>query len=48
VAHRRIRTLTREGEEDIVQGSDGTRYLRLENLDTSNGPLLKVWLSDAP
>jgi hypothetical protein len=36
------------GRAQIVQGSDGTRYLRLENLDTSNGPLLKVWLSDAP
>jgi hypothetical protein len=32
----------------VLQGPDGRRYLRLENLDTSNGPLLKVWLADAP
>ena len=36
------------GTAKIVQTSDGVRYLRLEDLDTSNGPLLKVWLSDAP
>lgn len=27
---------------------DGSRVLRLENLDTSNGPDLNVWLTDAP
>lgn len=27
---------------------DGSRVLRLENLRTSDGPLLKVWLTDAP
>ncbi|MBF6287089.1 DM13 domain-containing protein [Nocardia cyriacigeorgica] len=27
---------------------DGSRVLRLENLDTSDGPDLHVWLSDAP
>jgi hypothetical protein len=27
---------------------DGSRVLRLEDLDTSDGPLLKVWLTDAP
>ncbi len=27
---------------------DGSRVLRLEDLDTSNGPLLKVWITDAP
>lgn len=36
------------GTARIVQTSDGARYLRLEDLDTSNGPVLKVWLSDAP
>ena len=39
---------TTTGTASIVQTSDGARYLRLENLDTSNGPLLKVWLSNAP
>jgi hypothetical protein len=28
--------------------SNGNRYLRLDDLDTSNGPLLKVWLTDVP
>jgi hypothetical protein len=32
----------------VLHTGDGARYLRLDNLDTSNGPLLKVWLSDAP
>ena len=27
---------------------DGSRVLRLENLRTSNGPKLQVWLADAP
>jgi hypothetical protein len=27
---------------------DGRRVLRIENLDTSNGPDLKVWITDAP
>ena len=36
------------GTVRIVQLPDGSRYLRLEDLDTSNGPLLKVWLTDAP
>ncbi|HLS76182.1 MAG TPA: DM13 domain-containing protein [Nocardia sp.] len=27
---------------------DGSRVLRLENLDTSDGPDLHVWLADAP
>jgi hypothetical protein len=27
---------------------DGSRVLRLEDLRTSDGPLLKVWLTDAP
>ena len=32
----------------ILQLADGTRVLRIEGLDTSNGPDLKVWLTDAP
>jgi hypothetical protein len=35
------------GTARIVRTADGARYLRLEDLDTSNGPLLKVWLSNA-
>jgi hypothetical protein len=36
------------GSASIVQLPDGTRVLRIEDLDTSNGPDLKVWLTDAP
>lgn len=43
------------GHEHASSGSvavlglpDGSRVLRLENLRTSDGPLLKVWLTDAP
>jgi Electron transfer DM13 len=36
------------GTARLLQLPDGSRLLRLEDLDTSNGPLLKVWLSDAP
>lgn len=32
----------------ILRAADGTLVLRLENLDTSNGPDLRVWLTDAP
>jgi len=28
--------------------ADGSRVLRIEDLHTSNGPALHVWLSDAP
>ncbi|WP_433664919.1 DM13 domain-containing protein [Nocardia sp. CA-128927] len=31
----------------ILQLPDGSRVLRLENLDTSDGPDLHVWLTDA-
>jgi electron transfer DM13 len=31
----------------VLQLADGSRVLRLENLHTSDGPDLKVWLSDA-
>jgi Electron transfer DM13 len=39
---------TTSGTVHILRLADGTRLLRLEDLDTSNGPLLKVWLTDAP
>ena len=36
------------GSVRVVRLADGSRVLRLENLDTSDGPALHVWLSDAP
>lgn len=36
------------GTVQILELADGTRVLRIEDLDTSNGPDLKVWLTDAP
>jgi hypothetical protein len=36
------------GTAQVIRAPDGSRYLRLEDLDTSDGPLLKVWLADAP
>ncbi|MEU1374173.1 DM13 domain-containing protein [Streptomyces triculaminicus] len=39
---------TTHGTVRVLQLPDGTRTVRLENLDTSNGPELKVLLSDAP
>jgi Electron transfer DM13 len=36
------------GTVRVLRLADGSRILRLENLDTSNGPDLKVWLTDAP
>lgn len=36
------------GAVRILQLADGKRILRIEGLDTSNGPDLKVWLTDAP
>ena len=35
------------GSVRVIRLPDGSRVLRLENLDTSNGPDLKVWLTDA-
>lgn len=35
------------GTAEVLQLPDGSRVLRLGNLDTSNGPDLRVWLSDA-
>lgn len=36
------------GSVKIVRLADGSHTLRLESLDTSNGPDLQVWLTDAP
>ncbi|WP_329316764.1 MULTISPECIES: DM13 domain-containing protein [unclassified Streptomyces] len=36
------------GTAKLVRLPDGSHTLRLENLETSNGPDLRVWLSDAP
>jgi hypothetical protein len=36
-----------EGTAKVVQLPDGSRVLRLEGLNTSDGPALEVWLSDA-
>ncbi len=36
------------GYVKILKYSDGSRILRIENLKTSNGPKLEVWLTDAP
>lgn len=36
------------GSVRILELPDGSRVLRIEGLDTSNGPDLKVWLTDAP
>ncbi|HEU4948334.1 MAG TPA: DM13 domain-containing protein, partial [Kribbella sp.] len=36
------------GTASVLRLADGSRILRLEGLDTSDGPDLEVWLSDAP
>lgn len=36
------------GTVRIVENADGTRVLALENLSTTNGPDVHVWLSAAP
>lgn len=36
------------GSVRVVDLGDGSRVLRLEGLETSNGPDLKVWLTDRP
>jgi len=36
------------GKAVVFQLPDGKRVLRLENLNTSNGPDLHVWITDAP
>jgi hypothetical protein len=35
------------GTLSILDVGDGRRVLRIENLDTSNGPDLRVWITDA-
>ncbi|MFV0133140.1 DM13 domain-containing protein [Streptomyces sp. HMX87] len=39
---------TTSGTVQLVRLADGSHVVRLENLDTSNGPDLHVWLTDAP
>ena len=36
------------GSVHLLQLPDGSKVLRVEDLDTSNGPQLKVWLTDQP
>lgn len=36
------------GTVKLVRLADGSHVVRLENLNTSNGPDLRVWLTDAP
>ena len=36
------------GTVKILELPDGSRILRFEGLDTSDGPDLRVWISDAP
>ena len=36
------------GTVQLLELPDGSRVLRLQDLDTSNGPELKVWLTDQP
>ncbi|MFI5860929.1 DM13 domain-containing protein [Streptomyces sp. NPDC051546] len=39
---------TTTGTAKLIRLPDGSLTLRLEGLDTSNGPDLRVWLTDAP
>ncbi|WAU81970.1 DM13 domain-containing protein [Streptomyces sp. Qhu-G9] len=39
---------TTSGTVKLVRLADGSHVVRLENLDTSNGPDLRVWLTDSP
>jgi hypothetical protein len=36
------------GIVSVIELEDGTRYVRIEGLDTSNGPDVRVYLSEAP
>ncbi|MGE3284981.1 MAG: DM13 domain-containing protein [Pseudonocardia sp.] len=36
------------GTVQVLRLPDGSRVVRLEDLRTSNGPALKVWITDAP
>ncbi|MEU7074056.1 DM13 domain-containing protein [Streptomyces narbonensis] len=39
---------TTTGTVKLIRLPDGSHTVRLEDLDTSNGPDLRVWLTDAP
>ncbi|MFE7764980.1 DM13 domain-containing protein [Streptomyces sp. NPDC057438] len=39
---------TTSGTVKLVRLADGSHVIRLERLETSNGPDLRVWLTDAP
>ncbi|CAM5647575.1 MULTISPECIES: DM13 domain-containing protein [Streptomyces] len=39
---------TTSGTVRLLRLADGSHIVRLEDLDTSNGPDLRVWLTDAP
>ncbi|MEU6059959.1 DM13 domain-containing protein [Streptomyces sp. NPDC047097] len=39
---------TTSGTAKLVRLGDGSHVVRLEGLDTSSGPDLRVWLTDAP
>lgn len=39
---------TTTGQVLVLELADGSRIVRLEDLDTSSGPDLKVWITDAP
>lgn len=39
---------TTAGTAKLIRLPDGSHALRLEGLDTSNGPDLRVWITDAP
>ena len=36
------------GEARIIELADGSLFLRIEDLETSNGPDLRVYLSETP
>jgi hypothetical protein len=36
------------GRAELIELADGRRFLRLDDLDTSNGPDLRVYLTDQP
>ena len=36
------------GQVLVLELEDGSRVLRLENLSTSDGPQLEIWITDAP
>ena len=44
ISHEHVTT----GRASVLQLPDGSRILRLTNVSTSDGPDLKVWITDAP